>query len=124
MPVNDLGDEAAAAIFVGKDFVFRSKVVIWSQILSSLSQVLLSAESCCRQPVSSAAPCCCNTWTTDQVEADKKTFLPLRLDNDEKNSVCHQLAQSQLTASHIVERGNLKNLIYKKALEANQSINL
>ena len=36
MPVNDLGDEAAAAIFVGKDFVFRSKVVIWSQILSSL----------------------------------------------------------------------------------------
>ena len=37
MPVNDLGDEAAAAIFVGKDFVFRSKVVIWSQILSSLS---------------------------------------------------------------------------------------
>ena len=36
MPVNDLGDEAAAAIFVGKDFVFGSKVVIWSQILSSL----------------------------------------------------------------------------------------
>ena len=36
MPVNDLGDEAVAAIFVGKDFVFGSKVVIWSQILSSL----------------------------------------------------------------------------------------
>ena len=84
MPVNDLGDEASAAIFVGKDFVFGSKVVIWSQILSSLSQVLLSAESCCRQPVSSAAPCCCYTWTIGRVEADKKTFLLLRLDNDEK----------------------------------------
>ena len=84
MPVNDLGDEAAAAIFVGKDFVFRSKVVIWSQILSSLSQVLLSAESCCRQPVSSAAPCCCG-WKTEQVEADQRTFLLLRLDNRREN---------------------------------------
>ena len=87
MPVNDLGDEAAAAIFVGKDFVLGSKVVIWSQILSSLSQVLLSAESCCRQPVSSAAPCCCYTWTTDRVEADQRTNLLLRLDNNEKKTV-------------------------------------
>ena len=115
MPVNDLGDEAAAAIFVGKDFVFGSKVVIWSQILSSLSQVLLSAESCCRQPVSSAAPCCCYTWTTHRVEADERTFLLLRLDNNEKTVF--------VIAPHIVERGNLKNLNSKKALEANQSIN-
>ena len=53
MPVNDLGDEAAAAIFVGKDFVFGSKVVIWSQILSSPPPVLLSAEGVeggCVQP--------------------------------------------------------------------------
>ena len=117
MPVNDLGDEAAAAIFVDKDFVNDVREQggdLVSDTQLSLSQVLLSAESCCRQPVSSAAPCCCNTWTTDQVEADKKTFLPLSLDNDEKNSVCHQLAQSQLTASHIVERGNLKNLICKR----------
>ena len=114
--MNDLGDEAAAAIFVDKDFVFGSKVVIWSQILSSLSQVLLSAESCCRQPVSSAAPCCCNTWTTGRpVEADKKTFLLLRLDNDEKTVF--------VIAPHIVKRGNLKNSNSKKALEANQSIN-
>ena len=117
MPVNDLGDEAAAAIFVGKDFVFGSKVVIWSQILSSHSPVLLSAESCCRQPVSSAAPCCCcYTWTTGRpVEADKKTFLLLRLDNNEKTVF--------VIAPHIVERGNLKNLNSKKSLEAYQSIN-
>ena len=113
MPVNDLGDEAAAAIFVGKDFVFGSKVVIWSQILSSHSPVLLSAESCCRQPVSSAVPC--YNWTTGQVEADKKTFLLLRLDNNEKTVF--------VIAPHIVERGNLKNLNSKKSLEAYQSIN-
>ena len=81
MPVNDLGDEAAAAIFVGKDFVFGSKVVIWSQILSSLhlqSYCLLKVAAGNRFP---QQRCCCYTWTTHRVEADERTFLLLPLEN-------------------------------------------
>ena len=86
MPVNDLGDEAAAAIFVGKDFVFRSKVVIWSQILSSLhlqSYCLLKVAAGNRFPQQRPAAATLGQ-PAGRVEADKKTFLLLRLDNDEK----------------------------------------
>ena len=94
MPVNDLGDEAAAAIFVGKDFVFGSKVVIWSQILSSLHlqyYCLLKVAAGNRFPQQRPAAAtlgrptgwkptrelfyCC-LWKTDE-----KTYLLLRLEN-------------------------------------------